>query len=71
MNIRKNIRIVLEVASNQLDEIGKECRKPNLEEFDGKLNVTIKNCLENLRSSLDYLADQIFKENKLQHKKKA
>jgi len=34
------------------------------------LNVAIKNYLENMRSSLDYLADQIFKENKLQHKDK-
>lgn len=67
MILKKTIYTLINVSSNQLEQIKKECQRPG-KNMDDEINVSIKNYLENMRSVLDYLAEQIFKENEIQHK---
>jgi len=63
MKLNSDIQAVLDRAKSDLDEIKTEYEKSlDDKEISSDLRISIKNCLENIRSSLDYLAHQIFKE---------
>lgn len=64
MKLNSDIQAVLDRANNDLDEIKTEYNKSlNEKQISSDLRISIKNCLENIRSSLDYLAHQIFEKN--------
>lgn len=63
MKLNSDIHAVLDRAKSDLNKIKKEYEKSlSDKEISSDLRISIKNCLENIRSSLDYLANQIFKE---------
>lgn len=64
MKLNSDIQAVLDRAKNDFSAIKIEYDKSlNEKEISSDLRISIKNCLENIRSSLDYLAYQIFEEN--------
>jgi len=64
MELNSDIQALLDHALNDLEKIKTEYKKSlNEKEISPSLRIAIKNCLENVRSSLDYLGNQIFEEN--------
>ncbi len=64
MKLNLDIQAVLDRAKNDFENIKKEYNKSLQEKvISPDLQISIKNCLENVRSSLDYLANQIYEEN--------
>lgn len=62
MELKNSIYALLNSSEKKLKEIQSRYND-NHHEIDSELEITIKHFLEDLRSSLDYLADQIFAEN--------
>jgi len=64
MKLNKEIQDLIVRASGDMEKIKHEYDNSlQQEEISSDLRISIKNCLENIRSSLDYLANQIFEEN--------
>lgn len=64
MKLNPDIQAVLDTAKQDFEKIKNEYQKSlQDEEISSSLRISIKNCLENIRSSLDYLGYQISEEN--------
>jgi hypothetical protein len=69
VNLKNSIYTLIKVASNQLESIKKECKVNQIQSAE-EIDVSIKHYISNMRSTLEYLSDQIFNDNNLQHKNK-
>jgi len=71
MKLNSDIQDLIDQAKTDLKKIKIEYQKAlNDKEISVALKIAIKNCLENVRSSLDYLGNQIFEENCTKNKSK-
>jgi hypothetical protein len=64
MQLSSDIQELIDKSKKDLETIKEEYNKSlNEKQISTSLKISIKNCLENLRSSLDYLGKQIYNEN--------
>jgi len=67
MILKESIHALIKESEKQIGAIESEYNIDH-EKVKSLPHVKIKNCLENMRSSLDHLAAQIFKDNNLDHR---
>lgn len=64
MNLNSDIQELINKSKRDFETIKEEYNKSlHDEKISASLKISIKNCLENLRSVLDYLGKQIYNEN--------
>jgi len=64
VNLNSDIQALIDTAKQDFEKIKNEYQKSlHDEEISSSLRISIKNCLENIRSSLDFLGYQISEEN--------